>query len=175
MKNALPPALMVVLLIAMHCSAQTINQRAKVDQITSVSKEDPEMLKAFGKAKATLDEFLKLHAAPPPGTSGYAVKVGIDDGKGKGNGNGKEFFWLNSVSRQGEKFEATINNKPRIVKNVRLGQRYSFARDEIVDWMYTDEKAGRMKGNFTACAILTHEPPAEAAKFKANYGLECEK
>ena len=31
-----------------------------------------------------------------------------------------------------------------------------------------------MMGNFTACALLTKEPPARAESFKRQYGLSCD-
>jgi uncharacterized protein YegJ (DUF2314 family) len=50
----------------------------------------------------------------------------------------------------------------------------TFARGEIHDWMYYDDANRRMKGNFTACALLTREKPEDAEKMKRTYGLVCD-
>ena len=65
-----------------------------------------------------------------------------------------------------------INNTPEMVHTVRMGQLITFGRDEIVDWMYMD--GGRMKGNYTACALLKSAPKNEAEEFKERFGLTCE-
>ncbi len=130
--------------------------------------EEPAMREAFQKARATLDEFLAAAARPKEGTSDYALKVAISDGKNT------EFFWVNAFSRQGGRFAGTLNNEPRLVKKHRFGERIEFLRDQIADWVYIDGSERRMVGNFTACALLTKEPPSEAAQFKKRYGLRCD-
>ena len=44
------------------------------------------------------------------------------------------------------------------------GQVIEFTEAEIVNWLYVE--GGKMRGNFTACAMLKREPPdqLEAAK-----------
>jgi hypothetical protein len=39
--------------------------------------------------------------------------------------------------------------------------------------MHVDVLKRKMYGNFTACALLTREPPQQAAEFRRRYGLEC--
>ena len=126
------------------------------------------MRDAFRKAGATLDEFLSVAASPRAGTSGYALKVAISDGKNT------EYFWVNGFSRARDRFTGILNNEPRLVKKHKLGERIEFSRDQIADWTYVDGSSKRMIGNFTACALLTQEPPAQAEEFKLRYGLKCE-
>ena len=40
--------------------------------------------------------------------------------------------------------------------------------------MHLEPAKNRMHGNFTACALLSKEPPKEAEAFKKQYGLRCE-
>jgi uncharacterized protein YegJ (DUF2314 family) len=42
---------------------------------------------------------------------------------------------------------------------------------EVTDWMYFEGQ--RMKGNYSACALLTHEPPEARAEFARTYGKDC--
>lgn len=56
-------------------------------------------------------------------------------------------------------------------KYERPGQSFDFSEGEIVDWLYMD--GAKMKGNYTACALLKREP-GQAAAFKARFGLDCD-
>jgi uncharacterized protein YegJ (DUF2314 family) len=147
---------------------QTIVERAASDEIAYMGREEKAMKEAFLKASATLGEFLSVAASPRPGTSGYALKVAISDGRNT------EYFWVNGFSREGERFTGVLNNEPRLVKKHKLGERIEFTRAQVADWTYIDGANKRMVGNFTACALLTKEPPAQAEEFKRRYGLLCE-
>ena len=154
--------------ISMPAVAQTVQDRARADELVFMADEEPAMRRAFEKARATLDEFLRKAKSPPPGTAGYSLKVGIRDGENV------EYFWLGNFAQSSAGFVGTINNQPRLVKNVEFGQRYSFPREHIVDWTYIDRGERRMVGNFTLCALLTKEPAQEAEAMKKRYGLRCE-
>lgn len=146
---------------------QTIYEKAEKDLTVNMRREEPAMRNAMEKARLTLDEFLLKAKKPAPGTDAYAVKVGIPQG------NDTEYFWINDFAVSGQRFTGAINNQPEIVTSVKLGQRYSFDRGQIVDWVYVDVKKHKMYGNFTACALLTKEPASEAEELKRHYGLDC--
>ena len=55
---------------------------------------------------------------------------------------------------------------------MKTGQTITFARSDIVDWMYIEN--GKMKGNFTACALLKSAPKKEAEDFKRQFSLDCD-
>ena len=147
---------------------RSVNEAAKRDEVIMVKDQDPAMEAAFKKARATLDQFFALQAAPPPGTDRYAVKVAI-----RGNGR-TEYFWVADLKRDGAMYSGVLNNTPRLVTHVREGETVRFARADIYDWTYRDNPNRRTMGNFTACALLTHEPPAAAAEFKRTRGLQCD-
>jgi uncharacterized protein YegJ (DUF2314 family) len=158
---------LLALCLMTGCSApadtQTIVERALADEITVRDDEDPAMQAAFKKARDSLDAVFQKTEL-----SDLSVKVGV-----KEDGN-TEYFWLNDLSRTGNRFSGVINNEPRIVTHVRFGQRYEFGHDQIVDWTYVDAESGKMQGNFTGCALLSHEPPEQAAEFRRQYGLDCD-
>jgi uncharacterized protein YegJ (DUF2314 family) len=156
-----------LILLTALASAQSITQRAENDETTNMRSEEPAMQRAMEKARATLDDFLIKAKQPPAGTSSYALKVGIREGRDT------EYFWVNEFTWSDGSFTGRINNEPRLVKNIKPGQIYKFSRSQIVDWTYVDEKNGRTFGNFTACALLSKEPPAQAEEFKRRYGLDC--
>lgn len=163
-----------LLLLCGIAFAQTALDRARRDEIVSVPSGDAAMEAAFAKARATLDGFLTVLAAPPPNTDVYAVKIRIDDPT-----NGEvEYFWVGDLKRDGNRFSGRIDNTPRSVTNVRQNQVVRFTRAEIYDWMYVDSNftngKRRMMGNFTLCALLTLETPEEAAEMKREMGLVCD-
>jgi uncharacterized protein YegJ (DUF2314 family) len=166
------PVLRVLVVFLVGCSlaqAQSLTKKVEQGEIAVMADEDPAMRGAFEKARASLDEFLKKAKAPSADTNNYALKVGIKDAQGN-----TEYFWIGDFVEKDGRFTGVINNEPRVVKTVRSGQSYSFPRSHIVDWTYIDTKERRMYGNFTACALMTKEPPAEAEALKKRFGLQCD-
>ena len=162
-------AVIGVLAVAAYAVAprsETIIEKASRDGIVNVAKGDPDMAAAMRRARASLPEFLALTDAPRPGMSGFSVKVAVHEG------DRTEYFWIFPFAREEGKFSGTLNNQPRIVHNVQFGQSIDFAEGDIVDWLYQDGDS--MKGSFTTCAILKHEPRGEADKLRKLYGLECD-
>ena len=133
-----------------------------------MADEEPAMKRAFERARTTLDKFLEIARSGRPGLDGFAVKVGIRDGKET------EYFWISDFKQTGDKFSGKIDNTPQRVKNVRANQAYEFSRSQIVDWVYLDRTNKKMVGNFTYCALLSKEPPAQAAAARKKFNLECE-
>jgi uncharacterized protein YegJ (DUF2314 family) len=162
-------AMLPALAWASVAPAQSITQRAERDEVVAVEAEDPDMLAAFDKARATLDSFLALLRSPPARAVAFAVKVKIVDG------SKVEYFWVNEIAQEGDGFAGAVNNEPKWVTTVRLGERIRFSRAEIYDWTYVDRARRRMKGNFTSCALLKKDTPRERAAFKRQYRLECDR
>ena len=146
--------------------AETAVDRAKQDEIVAVPKGDPDMEAAFRQARETLKTFLDLARTPRPSITSMAVKVAVRDG------GDTEYFWISPFTEQDGRFVGKVNNTPRSVHNVKLGQSIAFKQSDVVDWLYREN--GKMYGNFTACALLKHVPPSEMAAFKREYGLNCD-
>lgn len=159
---------MFVFVTPLPSIGQSTIEKARRDEISIVPDDDPEMAKAFRKAQATFDNFLTIARSAPAHIKSVAVKVAVSDA------TETEYFWITPFTEDGGNFKGRINNTPRLVKNVKLNQEIHFVRPRIVDWMYVDVSKKRMFGNFTACALLKHEPPSEAEKFKKQFGLECD-
>ena len=139
------------------------------DGLVFMGDEHPMMVKAFAKAKAGLDDFLSLAQAPGKNHTGFALKVGLDAGEST------EYVWIiDFTSDKSGKFSGTINNDVEMTRKWKLGDVYSFNRDDIVDWIYFDRETRKMYGNFTLCALLAQEKPEEAARVKAEYQLDCD-
>jgi uncharacterized protein YegJ (DUF2314 family) len=158
----------VFLCCAAAANAQSIAERAARDEIIHMGKEEPAMRTAFDRASRTLADFLKRAAKPDTGTSEYALKVAISDGVRT------EYFWVTNFGRDQARFHGILSNEPRVVKKYREGDRIVFARSQIVDWTYFDDVAQKTHGNFTACALLSKEPPEQVEAIKREHGLSCE-
>src|SRR6478735_12304509 len=81
-----------------------------------------------------------------------------------------EFFWIHPFAHVDDRFIGQINNTPRSAVNLKMGDTVSFVKNEIVDWMYMD--AGRMRGNYSAHAILKSARPEDREAFKRRFGLD---
>jgi uncharacterized protein YegJ (DUF2314 family) len=144
----------------------TLMDKARRDDVALVEKNDPDMAAAFRKARETLPEFLALARAPRPTATNLAVKIAIPAG------DDDEYFWVAQFAPRGDKYGGRINNTPRAAKQVKLGQVVEISEAEIVDWLYME--GGKMRGNFTACALLKREPPDQLEAMKKQYGLSCD-
>lgn len=171
MMNKYPTSFVAAALLVATLSAaqaQNLIERVRRDEIAYMTSEEPAMRRAFEQARASLDTFLTKSKAPASGTDGHALKVAISDGKNT------EYFWVVDFASDGDQFTGVLNNEPRLVKKHKYGEKIAFRRDQIADWTYMDTANRRMHGNYTACALLTKEPPAQAAEFKRQYGLRCD-
>jgi uncharacterized protein YegJ (DUF2314 family) len=148
-----------------HYASGSLMDKARRDDVALVEKNDPDMAAAFRKARQTLPEFLALARAPQTTATKLAVKIAIPAG------DDDEYFWLTSFEPRGDKSAGRINNTPRAAK-VKFGQVVEFAESEIVDWLYME--GGKMRGNFTACALLKREPADQVEAMRKQYGLSCE-
>jgi uncharacterized protein YegJ (DUF2314 family) len=153
-----------------------------VDPVPLVRKGDPAMSAAFARAAATLDAFLAVWRRPPSGASGFAVKIGLADGK---DATGfvvvrpdseattfVEWFWCGELQGDGERFTARVHDEPESLRNVRYGQVVRFTRADIGDWMYWRD--GKIVGNVTACPALAHATAQERRQMKDRYGIVCD-
>lgn len=145
---------------------QSFLGRAKRDEVVLVTKDDPAMEAARTKARATLAAFLATARQPTPAMRNFALKVKVSDD------NGVEYFWVTQFSANGGRFSGKIDNTPRTVRSVTAGQIIEFHEGEITDWMYMD--SGKMKGNYTACALLQREPKDQQDAVKNRFGLNCD-
>jgi uncharacterized protein YegJ (DUF2314 family) len=159
-------ALLLLALAAAPIAAESVVDRAEKDELYLPPADDPDMDAAFARARQTLDGFLAAWRDPAPGMSGFAVKVGIDEGENT------EYFWIALTSEDAAGFTGQVNNEPRMVTSVAFGQKIVFARERIVDWVY--QRDDRMLGNYTACAMLEREPEHERRAFEQRFGLRCE-
>jgi uncharacterized protein YegJ (DUF2314 family) len=132
---------------------------AVLAQDSKVPNEDQEMNEAKDKARASLEHFWEKFTNPGPDDTGFAIKVALPHGR-----NNTESIWTKDIERKDGKISAVINNVPRDVKTVHLGQRIEVAEAQISDWMYM--RAGKIVGNYTMRPLLKRMPPQDAARYR---------
>jgi uncharacterized protein YegJ (DUF2314 family) len=141
-------------------------EKCEHDELVILAINDPLMTAAVHNARQTLPQFLALAKQPGPNMVGFAVKIAI---LAK---NGVEFFWIHPFAHVDDRFIGQINNTPRSVVNLKMGDTVTFVKNEIVDWMYID--GGTMKGSYSARAILRSAKPKDRKAFMRRFGLDFE-
>lgn len=135
------------------------------DRSVLVAGKDQEMNEAIAKARATLDDFLRLKAKPPNGASAFKLKVKVTDE------HGSEHLWVTPFHVTATGFAGTISNEPDYVESVAVGDEIEFPRGDITDWGY--ELNGKQKGSYTVCVMFKHMSKEEADMYRRDYGFEC--
>jgi len=133
----------------------------KPETLTS-DYDEKKMEQAIADARSTFDDFLARFRSPQPGDEAFHLKVRIEDK------NGVEYFWVSDLKLDSEPYSGNIADEPGIVKKVTFGQKYSFTRSEVSDWMYMAN--GKMQGNYTLRVELESMPPEEAEALKKKIG-----
>ncbi|AZO22222.1 MULTISPECIES: DUF2314 domain-containing protein [unclassified Mesorhizobium] len=135
------------------------------DKTVMVAPDDAEMAAAIAQARSSLDDFLALSEAPPPGADKFKLKVMVVDG------NVTEHFWVIPFKRTATGFVGILANEPELVRNVVFGQNIEFTRDDISDWGYTRD--GHQVGSFTVCVMFKKMSKEEADYMRTQYGFDC--
>lgn len=119
--------------------------------------DQQEMDAAIARARRESDAFL-VELSKGNGTD-FSVKAPIED-KGQ-----TEHFWLTDITFANGEFSGLIGNDPGIVKNVKLGQKWTIKKADISDWMFMRD--GKMHGNYTMRPLLKTMSKAEADQMRS--------
>ena len=149
----IPLSLVAIIVIAAYAGCENTKPETLASNDYDVTKMDG----AIARAKSEVDNFIADFKAKK--SENYSVKAPIADGEDI------EHFWLIDIEFDGENFHGSIGNEPGIVSNVKFGQKWTLAKDEISDWMFMRD--GKMYGNYTMRPLLETMPPEQATKFKA--------
>jgi uncharacterized protein YegJ (DUF2314 family) len=145
---------MVLSVVCVLCSCSS-----EPETLVTGGYDEQEMEAAIARARAEVDTFIAALEAGD-GTD-YSVKAPVADG------DNVEHFWLTDVAYRNGSFEGRIGNDPGLVTNVRFGQSWTVARDEISDWMFLrDEK---IHGNYTMRPLLATMSEDEADMWRSRF------
>lgn len=166
----LPITILISSLVLAACNPkksgnETIKREGQPDYI-HVADEDPEMDKAIQTARDSVDTFITALKAPVAGQSNFTVKKPFKDGEMV------EHIWLSNATFDGTQFSGRVDNEPVDVKNVKMGQTATAAKDEISDWFYIEN--GKLVGGYTMRVLYSQMSPAEKKDFDAHVPFKLE-
>jgi uncharacterized protein YegJ (DUF2314 family) len=128
--------------------------------------DDLAMSRAVERARAEVATFIGRLEKPLPGDRGFAVKAAIMDA------GETEHFWLVDVRQRDGQFVGTIGNDPESVKNVKLGDAWHVAANQISDWMFVHDD--RLVGGYSIRVIMDRLSPDERKVMVAGLNFKIE-
>ena len=128
------------------------------DKVVYVDGDDAAMNEAIAQARAHVDVFARELAGSSDDRL-FAVKKAFSDS------GGTEHMWLSDVKAVATGFEGRLENVPEKVTGVKKGERHTVTREELSDWLITDEQ-GRMWGGYTLRLVLPTLTPVERLQFE---------
>jgi len=148
---------------------------SKLSTVFYFEGDDPEMLEAYEKARATFRylwreltwEYRRI--IPALGMSG--VKAVFYDEKPRGNAKpAVEQMWFTDLFFDGNLITGRLLNKPNKVRSVKAGDQVSRSLNEITDWMfsYGDEPFG----GFTVNLMRSKMSPEERQSHDNAWGMK---
>ena len=136
--------------------------RASEDKVIPVHESDAAMNAAIADARTKLPLFWTKLEKPDAGERDFNLKVRIEDK------HGVEHFWCSEIQRKDGHFSGIVNNDPRTVKSVALGERVDFTEEQISDWLFM--RGGKMIGNYTLRPLMRDMSKDERSKLDAMLG-----
>src|SRR5687768_14701241 len=119
-------ALVLSLLVGATVAGAQVEPR-----VITVPENDPAMEAAISQGRAALSRFWQALEKHRPDEDSFALKVALPTKSG-----GEEHIWAGQIERKDGKIYGTIDNVPRDLKDIRLGQRIEIPEPLISDWMY---------------------------------------
>jgi len=129
------------------------------DNIKGVRSDDPQMIAAIEKARATLPKFFDALARPKPNQTGFVLKVAFR------RGDEVEHIWVADLNLAGNKPRGVIADEPRM-KGLRFMRQVSFDAADITDWMYIEDR--RLVGGYTTRLLRERMSPEERKQLDAS-------
>ncbi len=142
---------------AANVVGSSLKQGTTEPEFYQVPKNNAAMHLAVQEARKTIKTFIATLRHPGPGQQDFELK------KRFVQGDQVEHIWLSDVKIVGNHFEGQIDNQPRKIQGLKLGQVVSVKRNEISDWLYIDN--GTLVGGYTVRAHYNQLTPQQKQKF----------
>jgi uncharacterized protein YegJ (DUF2314 family) len=132
-----------------------------------VSSDHAAMQRAVDEARRTVKKFIFALKHPTPGQTDFEVKKPFIQG------NEVEHIWLSNVEFLGNRFQGRVDNQPRKIRGLKLGQLVSVNPNEISDWLYVDN--GKLIGGYTVRVHYSELSPEQKQEFDREADFKMEK
>lgn len=124
-------------------------------QVFDVTQHNHAMARAVRQARRTVGVFIQALQHPAAGQHDFEVKKPFRQGVVV------EHLWLSDVTFKGNRFHGYVDNHPRKIKGLKMGDRVSVNPDEISDWAFVEN--GRLVGGYTIRVLYSELSPADKA------------
>jgi uncharacterized protein YegJ (DUF2314 family) len=151
---------------AANVVSQELTQGGSEPGYFQVPHDHAAMHNAVIEARKTLKEFIKALKHPSLGQEDFEVKKAFTQG------NQVEHIWISDVQIVGNHLlQGKVDNQPRNITGVKLGQVVTVNPKEISDWLYIDK--GNLVGGFTVRVHYNELSPKDKAEFdrEANFKI----
>jgi uncharacterized protein YegJ (DUF2314 family) len=160
---------------ASNAKAQTANAVAQELQKGNAEPEYFEVPKghhaamhlAVKEARKTVGKFIAALEHPAPGQEDFEVKKPFIQG------HQVEHIWLSDVRFVGDLFQGRIDNQPRKIAGLKIGEMASVKPNEISDWLYIDN--GKLVGGYTVRVHYNELSPQQKQEFDRRADFKIEK
>jgi uncharacterized protein YegJ (DUF2314 family) len=142
---------------AANVVGSSLKQSPTGPEFYQVPKNNAAMHLAVQEARKTIKTFIAALKQPSPGQQDFELK------KRFVQGDQVEHIWLSNVKMVDNHFEGQIDNQPRKIDGLKLGQVVSVKRNEISDWLYIDN--GTLVGGYTVRAHYNELTPQQKQEF----------
>jgi uncharacterized protein YegJ (DUF2314 family) len=159
---------------AANAKAQTANAVAQELQNGNAEPEYFEVPKghhaamhqAVKEARKTVGKFIAALEHPAAGQQDFEVKKPFIQG------NQVEHIWLSDVRFVGNLFQGRIDNQPRKIVGLKIGETASVKPNEISDWLFVDN--GKLVGGYTVRVHYNELSPQQKQDFdrRADFRIE---
>jgi len=133
------------------------NKTTTEPEYYQVQNEHAAMHQAVIKARKTVGKFINALKHPAAGQTDFEVK------KPFVQGSDVEHIWLSDVQFTGSRFQGRVDNAPRKIHGLKVGQLVSVNPNEISDWVYLDN--GKLVGGYTIRAHYNELTPDQKKEF----------
>jgi uncharacterized protein YegJ (DUF2314 family) len=138
-----------------HAVAREAIHPGTEPQVFDIAPQDAAMKKAVQQARLTVGAFVKALKHPAVGQHDFEVKKPFIQG------DVIEHLWLSGVTFSGNRFHGYVDNVPRKIKGVKMGDLVSVNPDEMSDWAFVQN--GALMGGYTIRVLYSELPPAGRA------------
>jgi uncharacterized protein YegJ (DUF2314 family) len=146
-----------VLAAAAACALLVSACGAPPDNVAKVAPDDPALVAAVGRARATVGELVRRVENPPAAQQYLAAKVELVEG------DSHEALWVTHLRLQDGVLHGKLDNDPVLLREVKAGDPVRVSPDSISAWMAVDSAV--VCGGFTTRVLAPREeaPAGEPA------------
>ena len=146
---------MRLLLVLLVCSCPGCIKQARTPGMTMHLGQSDEALQEISlQARETFPVFMDKLQNPEPDEQDFLVKYPFEADPGSGFGH--EQLWLGDITVEGGIYYGLVSNKPYYISRFKPGDRVSFDKDAVSDWMYI--KKGKIIGGYSIKYLIEQIP-----------------